>query len=156
MVRYALARGVALIAASGNSGREERYYPAAHEGVIAVGAIEDDATPASFSTRGAHVALFAKLYAKSHVRADRWYKLGRTMLYGRLEDETPFSSVRRFVEYEDYTLRMLGDYGFETPEALGVVEITLAVHRVRRCRPRSAAAHPPRSAWMGSWTSPSR
>jgi len=68
--------------------------------------------------------IFAKLYAKSHVRADRWYKLGRTMLYGRLEDETPFSTVRRFVEYEDYTLRMLGDYGFKTPAALGIVEIT--------------------------------
>ena len=73
---------------------------------------------------GGHVALFAKLYAKSHVRADRWYKVGRTMLYGRLEDETPFSTVRRFVEYEDYTLRLLGQYGFETPKALGIVEIT--------------------------------
>ena len=73
---------------------------------------------------GETVALFAKLYAKSHVRADRWYKLGRTMLYGRLEDETPFSTVRRFVEYEDYTLRLLGDYGFTTPKALGIVEIT--------------------------------
>src|SRR5688500_1695957 len=29
---------------------------------------------------------FAKLYAKNHVRADRWYKLGRTILYGKLED----------------------------------------------------------------------
>ena len=38
-------------------------------------------------------------------RADRWYKLGRTILYGRLEDEAPFQSVRRLVEYEDYTLR---------------------------------------------------
>ena len=27
-------------------------------------------------------SIFAKLYARSHVRADRWYKLGRTMLYG--------------------------------------------------------------------------
>ena len=68
--------------------------------------------------------IFAKLYAKSHVRADRWYKLGRTMLYGRLEDETPFTTVRRFVEYEDYTLRMLGEYGFQTPAPLGIVEIT--------------------------------
>ena len=68
--------------------------------------------------------IFAKLYAKSHVRADRWYKLGRTMLYGRLEDETPFTTVRRFVEYEDYTLRMLGGSGFPTPTPLGVVEIT--------------------------------
>jgi tRNA A-37 threonylcarbamoyl transferase component Bud32/membrane-associated phospholipid phosphatase len=69
-------------------------------------------------------SVFAKLYAKNHVRADRWYKLGRSMLYGGLEDETPFKTVRRFVEYEDYTLRLLGEYGFPTPAPLGVVEIT--------------------------------
>ena len=74
--------------------------------------------------RGVERSVFAKLYAKNHVRADRWYKLGRTMLYGRLEDETPFKTVRRFVEYEDYTLRLLGEYGFPTPAPLGIVEIT--------------------------------
>ena len=31
--------------------------------------------------------MFAKLYARNHVRSDRWYKLGREILYGRLEDE---------------------------------------------------------------------
>ena len=74
--------------------------------------------------QGNERSIFAKLYAKSHVRADRWYKLGRTMLYGRLEDETPFNTVRRFVEYEDYTLRLLGEKGFSTPEPLDIVEIT--------------------------------
>ena len=74
--------------------------------------------------QGRERTIFGKLYANSHVRADRWYKLGRTMLYGRLEDETPFGTVRRFVEYEDYTLRTLGDYGFPTPEPLGIAEIT--------------------------------
>lgn len=59
VVRYALARGVLLVAASGNSGLQERYFPAAHEGVIAIGAVDDDGAPASFSTRGAHVALCA-------------------------------------------------------------------------------------------------
>jgi tRNA A-37 threonylcarbamoyl transferase component Bud32 len=73
---------------------------------------------------GVERSIFAKLYAKSHVRADRWYKLGRYMLYGRLEDERSFQSVRRFVEYEDYTLRLLGDYGLPTPVPYGVVEIT--------------------------------
>jgi tRNA A-37 threonylcarbamoyl transferase component Bud32 len=68
--------------------------------------------------------LFAKLYAKNHVRADRWYKLGRTILYGALEDETPFQSVRRFVEYEDYTLRLLQDAGIPTAKPYGIVEIT--------------------------------
>ncbi|MGZ8635600.1 MAG: phosphatase PAP2 family protein [Actinomycetota bacterium] len=67
---------------------------------------------------------FAKLYAKNHVRADRWYKLGRQILYGALEDESPFQTVRRFVEYEDYTLRLMADHGLPTPHPYGVVEIT--------------------------------
>src|SRR6266540_4223299 len=44
--------------------------------------------------------LFGKLYAQSHLRADRWYKLGRELLYGRLEDEKPFNTVRRLVQQE--------------------------------------------------------
>jgi tRNA A-37 threonylcarbamoyl transferase component Bud32 len=68
--------------------------------------------------------LFAKLYTKGHVRADRWYKLGRTLLYGSLEDEVPFKSVRRLVTYEDYVLRLLDDTGVRTARAYGIVEIT--------------------------------
>lgn len=59
VIRYALARGVILVAASGNSGLEERFHPAAHEGVIAVGAVDEALKPSSFSTRGEHVALCA-------------------------------------------------------------------------------------------------
>jgi tRNA A-37 threonylcarbamoyl transferase component Bud32/membrane-associated phospholipid phosphatase len=68
--------------------------------------------------------IFAKLYARSHVRADRWYKFGRAILYGALEDEAPFQSVRRFVEYEDYTLLLLHYLGLPTPTPYGFVEIT--------------------------------
>ena len=68
--------------------------------------------------------LFGKLYAMNHVRADRWYKLGRTLLYGRLEDETPFGTVRRLVQYEDYTLRLLRDMGLPTATPYGIVELT--------------------------------
>ncbi len=68
--------------------------------------------------------VFAKLYAKSHVQADRWYKVLRTILYGRMEDETPFQTVRRFVQYEDYTLRLLHSDGLPVPEPYGIVEIT--------------------------------
>jgi len=68
--------------------------------------------------------LFAKLYTLGHVRADRWYKLWRTILYGALEDEHPFQTVRRLTEYEDYTLRFLRDAGVRTAEPYGIVEIT--------------------------------
>jgi hypothetical protein len=43
--------------------------------------------------------LFGKLYAVTHLRSDRWYKIVRVLRYGRLEDEAPFSSVRRLVEH---------------------------------------------------------
>ena len=68
--------------------------------------------------------LFAKLYTKGHVRADRWYKLWRTILYGSLEDEHPFQTVRRLVTYEDYALRLLQDIGVRTARPYGIVEIT--------------------------------
>jgi hypothetical protein len=68
--------------------------------------------------------VFAKLYTKGHVRADRWYKLSRTILYGSLEDEHPFQTVRRLAEYEDYTLRLLRDAGIGAARPYGIVEIT--------------------------------
>lgn len=58
-VRYAAARGCILVAASGNSGREERFWPAAHPEVIAVGSVDAAGHPSPFSTRGDHVALSA-------------------------------------------------------------------------------------------------
>jgi tRNA A-37 threonylcarbamoyl transferase component Bud32/membrane-associated phospholipid phosphatase len=68
--------------------------------------------------------LFGKLYAQSHLRSDRWYKLGRELLYGRLEDEKPFNSVRRLVQQEDYALRLCRDAGLPSPTPHGFVELT--------------------------------
>ena len=68
--------------------------------------------------------LFAKLYTKGHVRADRWYKLWRSILYGSLEDENPFQTVRRLTEYEDHMMRLLRDAGIRTAKPYGIVEIT--------------------------------
>jgi len=68
--------------------------------------------------------LFGKLYALGHVRADRWYKLWRTIMYGALEDEHPFHSVRQLTQYEDYVLRLLRDAGVRSATPYGIVEIT--------------------------------
>jgi hypothetical protein len=68
--------------------------------------------------------LFGKILARSHVRADRWYRMGRSILYGQLEDETRFTSVRRLIIYEDYALRLLDDDGIRVARTYGVVELT--------------------------------
>ena len=68
--------------------------------------------------------LFGKLYARNHLRSDRWYKLGRELLYGRLEDEKPFNGVRRLVQQEDYALHKLHAAGLPSPTPFGFVELT--------------------------------
>lgn len=68
--------------------------------------------------------LFGKLYSRTHLRSDRWYKLGRELLYGRLEDEKPFHSVRRLVQQEDYALRVVREAGAPGAKSYGFVELT--------------------------------
>jgi tRNA A-37 threonylcarbamoyl transferase component Bud32 len=68
--------------------------------------------------------VFGKIYSTSHERADRWYRFGRTILYGQLEDETAVGSVRRLAAYEDYALRLLADYGVRVAKTYGLVELT--------------------------------
>jgi subtilisin family serine protease len=59
-VNYARRKGVTLVAASGNSGAEEVYYPSGHPWVITVGALDGAAErPAEFSTYGRHVDFMA-------------------------------------------------------------------------------------------------
>jgi tRNA A-37 threonylcarbamoyl transferase component Bud32/membrane-associated phospholipid phosphatase len=68
--------------------------------------------------------LFGKIYARNHLRSDRWYKIGRELRYGRLEDENSFKSVRRLVQYEDYLLHLMRNGGIATAQPHGIVEIT--------------------------------
>ncbi len=68
--------------------------------------------------------VFGKIYAINHLRSDRWYKLGRTILYGALEDESSFRTVRRLAEHEDHVMRLMQDAGVPIPEPMGIVELT--------------------------------
>jgi hypothetical protein len=68
--------------------------------------------------------VFGKIYSTSHERADRWYRFGRTIFYGQLEDETAIGSVRRLAAYEDYALRLLADHRVRVARTYGLVELT--------------------------------
>jgi tRNA A-37 threonylcarbamoyl transferase component Bud32 len=81
-------------------------------------------TPLRITVADDPTVLFGKLYAQSHLRSDRWYKLGRELLYGRLEDEKPFNTVRRLVQQEDYALSLMQRAGLPSPTPYGFVELT--------------------------------
>ncbi|MEG3165134.1 S8 family serine peptidase [Sphingomonas sp. PB2P19] len=59
VIRYALAKGVTVVAASGNDGTSEKYYPGALDGVWAVGATDEDGAVAGFTSYGARIGLVA-------------------------------------------------------------------------------------------------
>jgi subtilisin family serine protease len=59
VIRYANHFGCILIAAAGNSGIEEKYYPAALPEVICVGSLDRQNRRSSFSTYGDHVWISA-------------------------------------------------------------------------------------------------
>lgn len=59
VIRYALAKGVCVVAASGNDGSAERYYPGALPGVIAVGAVDAQGDVATFTSYGANITVVA-------------------------------------------------------------------------------------------------
>ena len=55
VIRYAISRDVTVVAASGNDGKPERYYPGALPGVIAVGAVDDQGSVTPFTSYGANI-----------------------------------------------------------------------------------------------------
>ncbi|WP_327107132.1 S8 family serine peptidase [Nonomuraea glycinis] len=60
-VQYAFARGVVLVASSGNDGdtTNRKTFPAAYPGVIAVGAVDSRLRPARFSNRRDYLSVVA-------------------------------------------------------------------------------------------------
>src|SRR5215472_3184616 len=59
VIRYALTKGTTVVAASGNDGTAERYYPGALPGVIAVGAVDNSGVVTSFTSYGANIMVVA-------------------------------------------------------------------------------------------------
>ncbi|MEM6281986.1 MAG: S8 family serine peptidase [Chloroflexota bacterium] len=57
-VNYALARGVTVVASAGNAGTDTPYYPAAHDGVISVGSVDQNYSVSNFSNYGSTVDVY--------------------------------------------------------------------------------------------------
>jgi hypothetical protein len=62
-VAYARERGALIFAAAGNNGVDQVYYPAAYEGVIAVGAVDAGGNHLDFSNSGSRIDVSAPGYS---------------------------------------------------------------------------------------------
>ena len=62
-IAYASERGALIFAAAGNNGIDQVYYPAASQGVIAVGAVDATGNHLAFSNTGSQIDISAPGYA---------------------------------------------------------------------------------------------
>ncbi|MGH7629078.1 MAG: S8 family serine peptidase [Gemmatimonadales bacterium] len=78
VVEYARRKGVTVVAAAGNDGRDELYYPGALPHVVAVGAFGEDGEVAPFSTYGNQVSVIApgENIFSSHLQNDYAFASG--------------------------------------------------------------------------------
>lgn len=58
-INYATSRNVIIVAASGNAGQNQVYYPAAYSSVIAVGSVGRNDVASSFSNKGSQLDVVA-------------------------------------------------------------------------------------------------
>lgn len=159
IVAYARRRGCILVAAAGNSGQRERYYPACLDGVIAVGSVGPEGRPSRFSTRGDHVDLSAPgehilgaglngyqentgtSFAAPFVTGACALLMARAARYGKpLDGDVARELLQRTAKSfpRDADARGSGSGILDVPAALGALEAALA---------RGEPSHLP--AWPG-------
>ncbi|WP_243299397.1 S8 family serine peptidase [Bacillus litorisediminis] len=139
-LKQAAKKNVVVVAAAGNFGDDVKSYPAAYEGVISVGAINDKKELAEFSSYGPSVdlvapgeAVYAPLY--DYEKGSTYAKLDGTsmaspvvagvasLLLSKYPNLTPLQ-----VEYIlEKTATDLGDKGFDVKYANGLVNPVAAL-----------------------------
>lgn len=58
-VDYAKSKGVVVLASSGNSGQEQKFYPSSYENVYSIGSVNSRFEISSYSSYGDHIELVA-------------------------------------------------------------------------------------------------
>ncbi|TYS17673.1 S8 family serine peptidase [Rossellomorea vietnamensis] len=133
-VERAINAGITVVAAAGNSGSDEREYPAGFEGVISVGAVNDENILTSFSNYGSSVDVVAPgetIYSTGydHGQKSTFKKLSGTsmaapmvagaasLILSKYPDLTP-AQVEHLLES---TSRDLGAKGFDLQYGYGLI-----------------------------------
>ncbi|OAB63495.1 peptidase S8 [Leptolyngbya valderiana BDU 20041] len=113
VVDYAQRKGVTIVAASGNDGKEELYYPGALPHVITVGAIDELGGIAPFSTYGRQVDFVAPgtdIYS-TYVKNDYAFSTGTShaapFVTGAVALLKSYARVKRGVNLLDRQIKYL-------------------------------------------------
>ena len=115
-LEYAVDKGTLPIAAAGNSGAQDKFYPASLPQVFAVGASNSDDEVTDFSTYGSHIKVVAPGEDILSLRADS------TDMYA----EGGASGIEPLVHIVDQNYYLADGTSMASPGAVGVAAYVLA------------------------------
>jgi subtilisin family serine protease len=146
-VAYAQGKGALIVAAAGNDGRDQLFYPAAYPGVIGVAATDSSDQRASFSNSGSHVDIAAPGVS---ILSTEWswyyYKSGTSMATPHVAGVAGLvwtvwcrAPATMILDILLSTARDLGDPGWDPFYGYGRVDAEAAI----RWRPAVPSLPPP-------------
>ncbi len=140
-IQYALERGVVVVAAAGNYGRNVQFYPAAYEGVLGVAATTRDSTRWSLSNYGDYIdfaapgqQVFSTHPDMTNYYGGYTYMTGTSMaaphvagLAGLLLSQNPARTADEVVELMRTTASDLGAPGRDDQHGHGLIQAGAAL-----------------------------
>jgi thermitase len=135
-INHAYQKGCILVAAAGNDGSDELFYPAAYDHVLAVSAIDENNTKASFSNYGNYIDFCAPGVNILTTSTNETYAYGSgtsfaapfvTGVVALMLSEYPSLNTENVTETLRVEAQDLGDAGWDQFYGWGLVDAYAAV-----------------------------
>lgn len=138
-VQYAITKNVTVVASAGNSGDDEKNYPASNENVISVGSINDKSLLSDFSTYGLSTSVVAPgedIYSTSFGKRGSTYEAmsGTSMaspvvaaVASLILSKNPNLSPAQVKYILENTAKDLGNKGFDNKYGNGLIDAFAAL-----------------------------
>jgi len=111
-IEYAAARGTLIVAAAGNNGTDRVSYPAANQGVIAVGSVDKLGNHLQFSNTGSQVDVSAPGYGVNAAWADNQAATVSGTSFSSPIVVGVFAAVKSFPGNQNLTMQQTADVVF--------------------------------------------
>lgn len=147
-INQALAANITVVAAAGNSGMDMKFYPAAFQGVISVGATNDKNELADFSTFGGSVDIVAPgqgIYNAAYTNKSTYMYLDGTSMatpvvtgtVSLLLSKDPKLKPHEIQYILNKTAKDLGAKGYDTKYGFGLVNPVSALKYDKKKVPKT-------------------
>lgn len=173
-IQEAISQGIIVVAAAGNNNTNDLFYPAAYEGVVGVGAVNDDLSRSSFSNFGSYIdvvapggtgfgdirfdgfqdGILSTVYASEYIEYAGTsmaapHVAGIAALMKSFDDSVGHSAFQAALSSGELT-DDLGDAGYDTQSGFGLINAAKALGAIEGGIPDQFNVNPATIGFIGA------